>query len=102
MVAGRLEMECAFGPDYEDGDTYIISDEADPWVVAQICIGQPGDEGADARLIAAAPEMLEALRKAICRLDAKDMDYYSCEALANILREPFEKATGKSWEELNG
>jgi hypothetical protein len=46
--------------DQESGGPSIITDGVDPWYIARIENGSP-DQQANARLIAAAPDLLEAL-----------------------------------------
>ena len=47
----------------------IVDDEGvdyrAPWIIAEVADGQPGEGGPDANLLAAAPDLLEALEGAV-------------------------------------
>ena len=62
----KLNPDRAFGivAEWKDGD------EIGTQVVAEVCIAEPGVAEADARLIAAAPDLLACLKKLLANAEA--------------------------------
>lgn len=74
-----------------DGEWHVVAGDDGEFTI----VGFVGFGEADARLIAAAPDLLRALELTVPRLNARGhADCASCEEIAEIGREAIAKATG--------
>lgn len=90
-------------PESDSGSFLIISDGAPEWIVAETARGIPGNpDEANARLIAAAPDLLAALKAAVdCGMvptssvsDGGAAKYVHQVAVADMIRAAIAKAEG--------
>lgn len=82
---------------HELGGYSNVAVHCDGVVIALIVDSDGGDNmlSADAHLIAAAPDLYEALDKIARRIDANDVDEWTLHALKNIAWEALAKADGE-------
>ena len=121
-VLTAIERFDIFGDGEGMVDLSVVSygGPGDPWIIADIADCQPGGDGPDARLIAAAPSMIEYLIEDILRAENTWVEMWvenpdnDIEATDDEIRAAcrsheinakqiaiIEAATGRTWEELN-